>query len=102
MTFYRAPREVEGGEISSFKRTSLTLQQELWDDRARLSLRVIDPFDTMAFRSRAGDENVIQISEREFDARALRLTFQYTFGKRPENVRRPEPDTEDEPEGIFP
>lgn len=102
MTFYRAPREVEGGRLSSFTRTSLTLQQELWNDRARLALRVTDPFDAMGFRSRAGDENFVQITEREFDSRSLRLTFQYNFGKRPGEARRPEQDAGEEPEGIFP
>jgi hypothetical protein len=101
MTFYRAPMEFETGKFSSFKMTSMTLRQKLWDDRASLSLRVLDPFDTMGFRVEVGDENLVQVTEREFDTRSLQLTFQYNFG-RPSRGRQPRPDAGEEPQGIFP
>ncbi len=101
MTFYRAPVEFETGEFSSFKMTSMTLRKKLWDDRASLSLRAVDPFDTMRFRVEVGDDNLVQITEREFDVRSLQLTFQYNFGK-PARGRQPRPDAGEEPQGIFP
>jgi ferric enterobactin receptor len=91
MIMYRAPMEFETGKFSSFKMTSLTLRQKLAGDRASLSLRVVDPFDQMGFRVEASDENILQITERSFDARSVHLTFQYTFGK-PPRVRQQRPD----------
>ena len=91
MIMYRAPMEFETGKFSSFKMSSLTLRQKLAGDRASLSLRVVDPFDQMGFRVEAADENILQITERNFDARSVHLTFQYTFGK-PPRVRQPRPD----------
>ena len=91
MVMYRAPMEFERGKFSSFKMTSLTLRQKLAGDRASLSLRVVDPFDQMGFRVEANDDNIRQITERNFDARSVHLTFQYTFGK-PPRVRQPRPD----------
>lgn len=101
MTFYRAPMEFETGKFSSFKMTTLTLRQKLFDDRASATLRLVDPFDTMGFRVEAGDENLVQITERNFDARSLQLTFQYNFGKAPK-VRQPRPDQGQESQGMFP
>lgn len=101
MTFYRAPMEFESGKFSSFKMSSLTLRQKLLDDRATLSLRVFDPFHVMGFRVEAGDENLVQITERDFDAREVQLTFQYSFGK-PPRVQKPQPDAGQEPQGGFP
>jgi outer membrane receptor protein involved in Fe transport len=101
MSFYRAPMEFETGKFSSFKMTSMTLRQKLLDDRASLSLRVVDPFDTMGFRVEVGDDDLVQVTEREFDARSLQLTFQYNFGK-PTRDRQPRPEGGEEPQGIFP
>lgn len=102
MTFYRAPMEFEGGEFSSWKMSMLTLKQKIWGERASLSLRVIDPFDTMGFRVVAGNDDLTQITERKFDAQSVHLTFQYNFGTAP-RVRQPRPDAGGgEPTGGFP
>lgn len=101
MTFYRAPMEFEGGEFSSWKMSTLTLNQKLWGDKASLSLRIVDPFDTMGFRVVAGDDALTQITERDFDARSVHLSFQYNFGKAPK-VRRPRSEAGAEPGVGFP
>jgi hypothetical protein len=102
MGMYRAPMEFERGRFSSWKMTTFTLRQKLAGERASLSLRVVDPFDFMGFRVEAEDENIFQITERQFDARSVHLTFQYTFGKAPK-VRQPRPDQgAGEPQGGFP
>lgn len=101
MYFYRAPMEFERGRFSSWKMTSVTLRQKLAGDRASLSLRLVDPFNTMGFRIEAGDDDVTQITERKFGARAVHLTFQYSFGQAPK-VRQPRPDTTSEPQAGFP
>ena len=52
-----------------------------------MTLRVNDPFGTQRFRVRAGDDNVLQITERDFGARMVWLAFQYNYG-RPPRVRQ--------------
>lgn len=102
MAFYQAPTEFETGKFSSFKFTSLTIKQKVMDDRGSLSLRVNDPFKTMGFRVEAGDSSLVQVTRRDFDARSLYLTFQYSFGRAPK-VRHPRPDAGQEGGGgIFP
>jgi outer membrane receptor protein involved in Fe transport len=101
MAMYRAPMEFERGRFSSWKMTSFTLRQQLAGDRASLSLRVVDPFDFMGFRVEAEDENIFQITERQFDAQSVHLTFQYTFGQAPK-VRQPRPDQGGDQQGGFP
>ncbi|HYO46859.1 MAG TPA: TonB-dependent receptor [Gemmatimonadota bacterium] len=101
MYFYRAPMEFESGKFSSWKMSSLTLRQRLIGDRASLSLRLVDPFDTMGFRVEAANDDVTQITERKFDARAVHLTFQYSFGQAPK-VRQPRPDATPQPQTGFP
>ncbi len=102
MAFYRAPMEFETGKFSSFKMTSLTVRQKLMDEQASLSVRVFDPFRLMGFRVETGDENLFQITERDFDARQVYVTFQYNFG-RPPRVRQPRPDAGgDQGGGVFP
>ena len=91
MSFYRAPMGFESGKFSCFKMTSLTLRLKLAGDRASLCLRVVDPFDLRGFRVEASDDNIFQVTERNFDARSVHLTFQYNFGK-PPRVRQPRPD----------
>jgi ferric enterobactin receptor len=101
MYFYRAPMNFERGRFSSWKMASVTLRQRLWGDKASVSVRVADPFKMMGFRVRAGDDNLTQITEREFDARAVHLTFQYNFGQAPK-VRQPRPEATQEPQAGFP
>ena len=102
MYHYRAPMEFERGKFSSWQMSTVTLKQELWDERASLSLRLFDPFKTMGFRVEAGDEEAFQITEHNFDARALHLTFQINFGQAPKG-RPPRTEPEQEPAGVgFP
>ena len=76
--------------------------KELFGDRANLALRIVDPFDTMGFCVEAGDENLLQITERKFDARSVHLTLQYNFGQAP-RVRQPRADDgQQQPQTGFP
>jgi outer membrane receptor protein involved in Fe transport len=98
---YRAPMNFERGRFSSFQMASITLRQKLYGDRVSLSLRFTDPFKKAGFRVEAGDENITQITERRFNARAVYLTFQYNFGQAPK-VRQPRPEPIQEPQTGFP
>ena len=54
------------------------------------------------FRVEAGDENLLQITERKFDARSVHLTLQYNFGQAP-RVRQPRADDgQQQPQTGFP
>jgi hypothetical protein len=87
--FYRAPMKIERGRFAAQQFTSFTLRQKLRGDAAVMSLRVLDPFKTNGFKIRAGDDNVIQITERNFGVRGVFLNFQYTYG-RPPRIRQQE------------
>jgi outer membrane receptor protein involved in Fe transport len=100
MWFYRAPMNFERGRFSSFQMTNFTLRQKLMGDKATLSLRVSDPFQTTGFRVEVGDDNLLQITERSFNARALHLTFQYTFGQAPRVRQRPQEPQEPQQPGF--
>ena len=54
---------------------------------ANVTLRLNDPFGTQKFRVSAGDDRVLQITERNFGARMVWLAFNYSYG-RPPRVRQ--------------
>jgi ferric enterobactin receptor len=97
--FYRAPMNIEGGRFSGSAFANVSLRQKLMGERASVTLRVSDPFDTNRFRVEAGDDNVIQLTERQFNMRALHLTFQYNFGQAPRLRQRPQ---DQQPSGGTP
>jgi hypothetical protein len=101
MYFYRAPMNVERGRFSAMQMSTFTLRQQLPGNRAAISLRLMDPFNTMGMRIEAGDDNVFQITERKFGMRSIHLGIQYNFGRPPRlQERRPEPAAE--PQTGFP
>ena len=100
MYFYRAPVKVERGEFSSFKMTNITLRKKLDGDKASVSVRFADPFNTNGFRVRAGDGNITQTTARKFGVRATFFTFQYNFGQAPK-IRPPRQDEAPPPAPVF-
>ena len=97
--FYRAPMNIEGGRFDAVAFVNLAVRQKMYNDRMALSLRLTDPFDTQRFRIRAGDDNIIQLTERSFTSRAVHFGVQYNFG-RPPRVRQPRQD--EQPQGGSP
>jgi outer membrane receptor protein involved in Fe transport len=90
--FYRAPRDVAQGRISSFSMANISIRQKLLQDRASLTLRVSDPFDQMGFQFEVDDDTFYQLGTRKWESQSASLTFTYNFGKpprrRPEQTRR--------------
>src|SRR5690606_20209721 len=76
--FYRAPMEFERGRFTSMWNANFGVRQKLYGDRATVTLRVSDAFDSSRFGAHVGDDNIIQLTERAFNSRALHLTFQYS------------------------
>ncbi|HLE56154.1 MAG TPA: outer membrane beta-barrel protein, partial [Rhodothermia bacterium] len=87
--------------FSGMQMTNFAFRQKLMSDKATVSLRFQDPFNTMKFKIKAGDDNLTQITERRFGVRATYLTFQYNFGK-PPRIRQPQPEQQQQPQSGFP
>jgi len=89
---YRAPMKIERGEFGAQQVVNLALRQKIQGDRGSVLLRVNDPFEMLHFKVTAGDEKVVQITERNPESRMVFLGYQYTFG-RPPRVRQVAPET---------
>jgi ferric enterobactin receptor len=99
--FYRAPMKIERGQFEAMHGANFALRRKLDGDKASVTLRVNDPFGTQRFRVRAGDDYVMQITERNFGARMVWLNFQYNYG-RPPRVRQVRQEQEGGPAFIPP
>jgi ferric enterobactin receptor len=97
--FYRAPTRIERGEFAAQQMATFSLRQKILEGKSTISLRVQDPFNTMGFRIRTGDDNIMQLTQRKFGVRAAFLTFQYNFGQTPK-VRQPQPQPQDQGPGF--
>jgi len=91
--FYRAPMKIERGRFESQQMANVSVRKKLDGDKATVTLRVNDPFNTGAFGVRAGDDRVLQITERNFGSRMVWLAFQYNYG-RPPRLRQPRQEQE--------
>ena len=87
---YRAPMKIEKGEFGAQHAANLALRYRINGDKEFIALRVNDPFATMRFHVRAGDDKVIQLTERNPHVRFFFLAYQRSFG-RPPRVRQVEP-----------
>ena len=97
--FYRAPVNIEKGRFSAMQMTNITFRKKLDGDNMSVAVRFQDPFDTMKFRIRAGDDNLQQITARKFGVRATYFTFQWNYGK-PPKIRQPQQEAPPAP--VFP
>ncbi|HEV7993792.1 MAG TPA: TonB-dependent receptor [Gemmatimonadaceae bacterium] len=98
--FYRAGMKIEGGRMGAFQITNFSVKKKLDGDKASLSVRFSDPFNTGKFRVQAGDAKLTQITERNMGNRAAYLTFQYNYGQTP-RVRQPKPDENQASQSAF-
>jgi len=98
--FYRAPVKIEKGRFSAFQMTNITLRKKLDGDNMSIAIRFADPFDTMKFRIKAGDDNLTQITTRKFGVRATYVTFQWNYGQAPKI--RPPREEPAQPAPVFP
>jgi outer membrane receptor protein involved in Fe transport len=99
--FYRAPMKIERGKFDRMQMVNFSFRQKLDGDKATVTLRVNDPFNTGGMRIRAGDGSIVQITERNFGSRTAFLTFQYSYGQAP-RIREPRQDAQPEPQARFP
>ncbi|HJP61243.1 MAG TPA: TonB-dependent receptor [Gemmatimonadaceae bacterium] len=97
--FYRAPMKIEKGKFSAFQMANIVVRKKLDGDNMSVAVRFADPFNQMKFRIKAGDDNLEQITQRQFGVRATYFTFQWNYGK-PPRVRQPE--QQQAPQPVFP
>ncbi|HEX8904469.1 MAG TPA: outer membrane beta-barrel protein, partial [Longimicrobiaceae bacterium] len=90
MYFYRSPMNIERGRFDAFGFANFSLRQKVYGEKAAITFRVSDPFNQQRFRVRAGDDNIIQLTERAQTSRALHVSFQYNFGRPPRIRQRPQ------------
>jgi outer membrane receptor protein involved in Fe transport len=88
---YRAPMKIERGEFAAQQMANLSLRQKIQGDKGAVLLRVMDPFEMVRFRVRAGDGKVLQLTQRDPESRMVFLGYQYNFG-RPPRVRQVAPE----------
>ena len=81
--FYRAPMQIERGRFEAMQMANFSLRKKLDGDNLSVTLRANDPFNTGAFRVRAGDSKVIQLTERNFQSRVYWIAAQYNYGRPP-------------------
>jgi len=97
---YRAPVNIERARFSGSQSANVSLRKKVYGDKASVAVRFVDPFNTIGFKIRAGDDNLTQITERKFGVRATYVTFQYNFGQAPK-IRPPRQDAEPQAAPVF-
>jgi ferric enterobactin receptor len=98
---YRAPQKVEQGRFYANQSAFFTGRYKLMGDKASVSLRVVDPFNTIGFKVRAFNDEIIQLTQRQFGVRGTFLSFQYNWGQAP-RIRQPQNQEPQQPQGGFP
>ena len=97
-TFYRAPMNIERGRFHSQAGTQVLVRQKL-NERTFVSLRMNDVFKTNKFRVEVGDDNIIQLTQRQFNSRGVFLALQYNVGQTPRVRQRQEEQQSTSPFG---
>lgn len=78
--YYRAPMDIENGRQFMRQSVDLAVRQKLMGDRAHLSLRVRDLFNTMGFHVVREDVLYLQEINRAPRSQSIGLSFTYNFG----------------------
>ncbi len=87
---YRAPMKFEQGQFSAMKQFNFVIRQKVKGDAVSIALRVVDPFNSVNFRVKVGNNTLTQITERNPGIRAAFLSFQYNFGQTPKIRQQPQ------------
>lgn len=72
--------KTEGGSHHAMAMSNIAVRRRMWGDNGRLTLRVSDPFNVMAFGFQTRDARVIESTERRFGIRGIHLTVSRNFG----------------------
>ena len=91
--------KIERGEFAAVQSANFVLRQKVRGDKAAVTLRVLEPFNTNRFRIQAGDDNLTQLTARNPGVRGVFLGYQYNFG-RPPRVRQQTQDDQQRGPGF--
>ena len=86
--FYRGRIGLPGGEILPMHSADLALKKSLFNDKASLTLRASDVFNTMRFELEREDRNYYTKNLWNWQSQQLSLNFAYTFGQQNRNMNR--------------
>ncbi len=78
---YRSPRVFAQGKMFAFYMMDIAVKKKLWKDKANITLRLSDVFDTFKFSYELSDFNYMQKNVRNRSSRILSIAFTYRFGK---------------------
>ena len=83
---YRGPMKIERGEMGAQQAANVVFRKKIQADKGTILLRISDPFEMIGFHVKTGDENLLQVTERNPESRWIFLGYQYNYG-RPPKVR---------------
>ncbi len=98
---YQAPMKLEGGRMDANQQTMISFRHKVFGEKGAVMLRLVDPFNTIGFRLKAGSETLSQRTIRTFGVRGTFLSFNYNFGQQPK-LKQPPPQDAPQPSTGFP
>ena len=98
---YQAPMKIEKGQFAANQQAVISFRQKVYGEKGSVTLRFVDPFNTIGFRIKTGNETLFQSTKRTFGVRGTFLSFQYNFGQQP-RIRQPQPQDQPPPSSGFP
>ncbi len=98
---YQAPQKIEKGRFAANQQTFISFRQKVYGEKGSVTLRFVDPFNTIGFRIKTGNETILQNTKRTFGVRGTFLSFNYNFGQTPK-IRQPQPQDAPPPSSGFP
>ncbi len=97
--FYRAPINISGGRIDAFTSLGAAVKASFMDEKASLTLRASDIFNTMEFNLYRSDPTYYIDVARSWQSQGVTLTFSYDFGRRDSQPQQRRRSRGDEGEG---
>jgi ferric enterobactin receptor len=94
--FYRAPTNIERGRFAGMAGTNLAVRKTFNNNKLTAIVRMQDMLHTAKFRVNVRNDDIAQLTTREFNSRQLVMSMQYTFGQTP-RLRQRRPDDQPAP-----
>ena len=85
--FYRSPRDIPNGSLTSMSFSSLTIKKKFMDNQLAILLKLNDVFNTMIFGFTTEGGNYFQESYRAFDSQIASISLEYHFGEMTDRSR---------------
>jgi len=96
--FYSGKRISANGTVEPMQSLDAAIKKDLFDNKASISFRVSDIFNTMKFKTIINDPSYIQESLRRRNSRTAYLTLSFNIGSKDKNSDRKKKRNENERE----